>query len=494
MKIDLSLANSPAQKPEFKTRIPFEVSSSADVASVLPSDYKTKAVDSLLPYIDYEKNPDIMGVSFHGAVVNQFNKNDDGISTQAALALASRFLNKPTNIEHNETEIVGHIVSYGFTDMETGEELYEYELQNKEDPFYMTFGAVVYKSIYPELASLLQQKSSPIKASWEIGFNQFDVGVGEHANIANVNIIREPTQVEGMRKYLAAYKGNGRTEDGERVRRIIKGEIYGLAMGFTTNPAAKVPSAHADKNSKTITVYRKNKEKFSQSSIINVKSNKMNPELKQVLDELRNLLPQSEDSEKTVASISQALRDGIQNANTEWLEKLNAEKKAKEEAQNKLTNFESTLAEIQGKLEDAEKRISEFEAAEAAARAVESFNSRMEEVSNEYELDDDDSKYLAGKLKTITTDEAFASFKDELSVLWKHKSVSSKEAREKAFDEQVQKAVAAKLGHKEKVEPKEALEKAKTEDGKIPNADGSEKETLREKFGKALSRENITIS
>ena len=42
---------------------------------------------SLVPdNIDFEKNIDLLGVSFNAAVVNMFNKNGDGLSTETALA------------------------------------------------------------------------------------------------------------------------------------------------------------------------------------------------------------------------------------------------------------------------------------------------------------------------------------------------------------------------------------------------------------------------
>ena len=51
--------------------------------------------------IDLDKNIDLLGVAFNGAVVNRFNRNGDGIDTKTALAIKDYFINKPTNMEHN---------------------------------------------------------------------------------------------------------------------------------------------------------------------------------------------------------------------------------------------------------------------------------------------------------------------------------------------------------------------------------------------------------
>ena len=40
---------------------------------------------------DLEKNIDIMAVAFNAAVVNQFNKNHDGMATDTALAVSEYF-------------------------------------------------------------------------------------------------------------------------------------------------------------------------------------------------------------------------------------------------------------------------------------------------------------------------------------------------------------------------------------------------------------------
>ena len=52
--------------------------------------------------IDFDRNIDLLGVAFNAAVVNRFNRNDDGITSATALASLDYFINKPTNVEHNK--------------------------------------------------------------------------------------------------------------------------------------------------------------------------------------------------------------------------------------------------------------------------------------------------------------------------------------------------------------------------------------------------------
>ena len=70
------------------------------------------SLKSLIPEdIDFEKNIDLIGVAFNAAVINKFNKNGDGINSVTASRIKDYFINKPTNIEHQKSKIVGHVVS-----------------------------------------------------------------------------------------------------------------------------------------------------------------------------------------------------------------------------------------------------------------------------------------------------------------------------------------------------------------------------------------------
>ena len=137
-----------------------------ELASLVPND------------IDFEKNIDLLGVSFNAAVVNMFNKNGDGLSTETALAYTDQFIHKPTNIEHNKEKVVGHIVTAGFSDYGSNRIISKEEAGNIEKPFNIALGAVVYKSVNKQFAELIDRSTDPddesyygkISTSWEVGF------------------------------------------------------------------------------------------------------------------------------------------------------------------------------------------------------------------------------------------------------------------------------------------------------------------------------------
>ena len=113
-------------------------------------------LESLVPgEIDFEDNSDLLGVAFNAAVVNKFNKNGDGISTDTAIAYTKNFVHKPTNIEHDKDRIVGHIVNAGWSDYGTNEILSEAEVNNYSKPFNLAH-AFLANSCPSFLASIIQ--------------------------------------------------------------------------------------------------------------------------------------------------------------------------------------------------------------------------------------------------------------------------------------------------------------------------------------------------
>jgi len=240
---------------KYKTTFEYDISATCSIKDI-ENDLKLSSASlaelkGLIPEdIDLNTNVDLIGVAFPFAVVNQFNANDDAIDTETALAIRYSFINKPMNVEHYRWEIIGHVVSSHFTDHYTKEVLPE--VAQRTDIFDMALGAVVYKlaeSRYVEIIKEAHNGSAAddaLSTSWEIGFNEFKIGVGGK-NLEDCEIITDPAQIEEMKPFLKAFGGNGETEDGMRVRRIITGKALGLGGGFTFSPAADVKGVYIEK-------------------------------------------------------------------------------------------------------------------------------------------------------------------------------------------------------------------------------------------------------
>ncbi|MDB4348492.1 hypothetical protein OAA62_01105 [bacterium] len=497
--------------------------------------------------IDFEKNIDLIGVAFNAAVINVFNKNDDGIDTATAMAIKDYFIHKPTNIEHNKKNIVGHIVSSGFSSKQT-DELMEIEDLSSQDPFNIALGAVVYASANREFAEMISRSVDEedelyqsVSASWELGFNDYMIATGSK-NLKEAEIVSDPKHIQELSQYLRAFDGEGKMQDGTPLYRLVVGEVYPLGIGFTANPAANVKGIylHEDKkkdeseegieaqeyekikvNNKKI--FLKNKKNISQSESFNVTEDTnqiSNMEKSQLLEDFKALLeekmPGHEFSQETVANVGRVIGDAIKTKSDQYEKELLALEEEKTKFAEAEAQIKQDLEDLKSKLEAAETQVSSLTDEIESRKSEDAFNTRMEEIDATYELSEEDRKVLASEVKSIDLgDSSFEEYKSKLSVMWAHKNKEYLAEQEKAFNEKLEAEIQKRMSKLETAEASEVSEApeeaeatedadeveealASTEEEKevIVNNNTSsavEEVSLREKFSKAFARENLTI-
>jgi hypothetical protein len=507
-----------------------------EVQDQFVSEASLDELSELLPKdIDFEKNIDLIGVAFNAAVANMFNKNGDGIDARTAVAIKDYFIHKPANIEHDRQKVVGHIVGASLSSFEDSKIIEEADAAKESGPFNIALSAVVYRSVNSDFAELVEKSADKdsefyqkVSASWEIGFNDYDIAVGS-TNLSESRIVSSAEEKEELKSCLKCYGGNGRTETGESVHRLIKGDIYPLGIGFTTNPAAAVKGLITEEQSdnqdseessesyefeKISIEDQKNNKKISQIEKHDVNSyniqNQKHIMEKEILDKLQNVIEATASSkqlsEEAVANMTKIFHDAIVEKSKQW-------ESQKEELQNEKADLESAAQtaqqsadEVKSQLEDTVKELDELKARVADKEALELFHSRMEDLDQTFELDDEDRSAIVDDIKSLdSTEEAFAGFKHKLSVLWKQKTKSFREEQEKALQEKIEAAVQERLATSEKSEAsekseeqvvEEAIENAEVEKEAVANNNGSSAEeelSLREKFKQAFSEDSITI-
>ena len=486
----------------------------------------------LLPKdIDFSENIDILGTAFNAAIINKFNKNDDGMDSATAARVIKNFLHKPTNIEHDKGKVVGHIVSAGFSEYGDSSLIEPEEALSRQDPYNISLGAVVYKYANKEFAKLIERSVDPedsmyqsISASWEVGFSDFVIAIGS-VDLKDAEIIKDPKHFEEMRKRLKAYGGAGKLDDGTNVYRLLSGEIYPLGIGFTTNPAADVKGLYSDNESSSMVEIKDKRDKksyfdikikdynkktessISQIQLANVKDKKETiMDIEKVLSELKDLLVEKKFSEEAVANMTNTFAEAIKQKDVEYRASLTKAEDEAAAAVKEREELKASVEKLQTQIGEASQRIAEFENFKKQEEAIARFNARMEVIDNSYDLDDEDRKVLLDELKNLDpSEEAFASYQDKLTVMWKHKNKEVKASYEKSIQERIEAEVAKKLASvsvasetkTDKELAEEALEKAQASESGLPNSnEESSKETksLRDKFASAFSRENITIS
>ena len=441
---------------KYTTTFEFEIKACENIAGINVSKANIENLRSLIPTsVDLEKNIDLMGVAFNAAVVNEFNKNGDGIDTKTAIASVQQFIHKPTNIEHNKKKVVGHIVNAGFSDYSDSTVLINVD-ENEKDPFNIALGAVVYKTVDREFFDMLENSTNPknsmyntISASWEIGFSEYSIAIGSK-NLKDAEIISDPEKVSEMKGMLRSFGGKGMTEDGRPVYRLITGNVYPLGIGFTMKPAANVKGLISNEYKKEDDTEEEKEESVSNSNkrqaehlqkisdkisqnLKNTVNNTKIMDLETLLSELKDSLAEKKFSEEAVAGMTSTFAEAIKQKDDEYQASLEAAEKEKAEIAAAREELQNSVESIKEELKVAQERIGDFESEKRAEEAIARFNTRMEEIDSIYDLEESDSAFIAEKIKGLDdAEESFASFKDELAVFWASKN---KEAKAKIEDE-----------------------------------------------------------
>lgn len=488
----------------------------------------------LSPKIDFEDNPDLLGVSFNLAVPNMINNNGDGISGATASKIAKRFMNKYLNIEHNKERVVGHITNYSFNRISDNKFLTEEEVGKSLDPVYLSVAGVIYKTVDKKFTSLMLRNSDPkdsfhnsISASWEIGFSNYYLAVGSQS-LKEADIITDPKQIEEFAPFLKAKGGSGKLKDGTPVYRLIVGEIYPLGGGFTTNPAAQVNGVVAFEDAPSFSLQEdenKNEEVEAtencieevQAFLSNKKSNSIlerknvktinHMDLEKLITELKSALLEKKFGEEAVASMTSHFAEAIKQKDAEYRDSIAAEKAAKDKAEKLYNETVASVESMKAELAKTQEELNKIKEAKAQEEAVARLNARVGELDAAYDLSDEDRKLIIGEVQALeATEEAFASYKEKFSAVWKHKNKEFIKAQAAEIEKKISEQVEARLKEvskasatpevkveEQKADVAAALENA-TATNKAPDSKVAVEQSFREKFAKAFSRENISVS
>jgi hypothetical protein len=534
---------------KYKTRldgISFACHKLGDTDFPLLSKASLDELKKLSPNIDVENNPDLLGVSFNLAVPNMINNNGDGISGATASKIAKRFLHKYLNIEHNKKRVVGHITNYSFNDFKDNKFMSDDEAAQTLDPIYLSVAGVIYRTVDKSFTSLMLRNSdkndkfnNAISASWEIGFSSYYLAVGSQS-LKEAEIVTDAAQVQELSQFLKAKGGSGKMNDGTPIYRLIVGEIYPLGGGFTTNPAAQVNGVVAFDNDASISLkdseddkeddkeeenqdieteessadfqqevaaFLTNKKSNSISVIKNVK-NINHMDLEKLISELKSALLEKKFGEEAVASMTSQFVDAIKQKDAEYRESLSAEKNAKEQAEKLYKETVASVESIKSELSKTQEELNQIKKVQAEEQALARQNARVAELDSAFDLSDEDRKLVIGEVQALdASEEAFASYKEKFNAIWKHKNKEVIKAQQAEIEKKISEQVEARLKEvskastvtaevkveEQKPDVDAALESAKATNT-APDSKISGEPSLREKFAKAFSRENISVS
>lgn len=245
-------------------------------------------------------------------------------------------------------------------------------------------------------------------------------------------------------------------------------------------------------------------------------SNALIMDTKDLINQIEGLLSEkvgeSQHLEEAVASVSKVMLEAIKEKDEQWQAAKHEKENAVAEAKERHEVLSTEVGELKEKLIATEQKLEELAEEKRLRQAKDRFNSRMGAVTEAFDLTEEDLKIVAGDLAEIgTEDEAFASYQEKIQVVWAHKTKAHLEEQEQVFQEKLNEAVEAKIAelaesHASSEEPskeeseeiiEDLLENVEEESSATltnnNEAASAEEVSLREKFHKAFSTENINI-
>ena len=207
----------------------FLVKASVAQADQIEIDYaKSKANAEV---VDPEK--DLMKMT-SVLVSTGINKNDDVFIAEEVLPARNSGANKPVNIEHDETKIIGNMVRTFVTDKD-GNEIDSAEIDEDSsvvpDEFDITNEAVIYSFLFPEIAEEIKASAEEgnLFVSIEAWFTSFDYLLGTRV------IERNTDTASVLDQHLRSNGGEGFFR-GEKLGRVLRNLLIG-GVGVVAEPA-----------------------------------------------------------------------------------------------------------------------------------------------------------------------------------------------------------------------------------------------------------------
>lgn len=172
-------------------------------------------------------------------VTTNWNKNDDVFDRDETWMAKSTPTHKPTNIEHDEKKLVGHITSCWAVDLD-GEIIPENTtIDDLPDVYNLVTGAVIYKSwkdsdLSARAGQLIQEIEAGKKfVSMECMFTGFNYAVRKADG--SCHAVARDENSAWMTKHLRAYGGTGEYE-GCKIGRLLRNITF-TGKGYVDRPA-----------------------------------------------------------------------------------------------------------------------------------------------------------------------------------------------------------------------------------------------------------------
>lgn len=173
-------------------------------------------------------------------VTSSWNKNDDIFDRLEVWNARNTPEDKPTNLEHDESVIIGHITS-NWPISESGEIIDQnIGIDSIPNKYHILTGSVIYRGFTsPELRERAEKLIAEIEngqkyVSMECFFKGFDYGLINKVN-GEYKILQRNEETAYLTKYLKAYGGLGEHQN-YKIGRVLRNITFS-GKGFVNKPA-----------------------------------------------------------------------------------------------------------------------------------------------------------------------------------------------------------------------------------------------------------------
>lgn len=317
-------------------------------------------------------------------VSSSWNKNDD-IFDKAEVWLAKNTPeDKPTNLEHDESIIIGHITS-NWPITNSGDLLDPTtSIDSLPDKYHILTGSVIYRGFSnPSLRDRAEKLIAEIEAgtkyvSMECFFKGFDYGLINKSN-GSYKVLARNEETSYLTKFLRAYGGTGEHED-YKIGRVLRSITFS-GKGFVDKPANLDSIIFTknliDHNDKTSTSIEKNND-FNKSGVfISQSSTKSENNTMSLENDIADIKTKLE----TKATVSELEAVNVQLQN-DLAALAQNEANAKAELEKTISELQSVATEKDNVIKAKEEVIAQqLQELEAANEVIAGYKNKEEEMA-----------------------------------------------------------------------------------------------------------------
>lgn len=300
-------------------------------------------------------------------VSSSWNKNDDIFDRAEVWRARKTPEDKPTNLEHDENLIIGHITSNWPIDDDG------YPIDDNIDPsllpdkFHILTGSVIYRAFSnQELKARAEKLIAEIEngskyVSMECYFSNFDYGILNQNN-SEYKILSRNNDTSYLTKYLRAYGGSGEHEQ-YKIGRVLRNITFS-GKGFVDKPAN--PDSIIFTKREMSEILTKKNDDLSKSGVIhnkstsNVENITMSDNLEKQVAELGakidTVSANCADTVKEAYSLASELKETNQSLEAAMKDKEDEMKKMKAATEEKEEEMKKMKASFEAELEASAKK------------------------------------------------------------------------------------------------------------------------------------------